>query len=388
MSSAIVSTKMASLSDMPGLKSDSDTSDSDDDFSNANQRRPMVVPARASASAIHPPSRPIASVARHPVGSTPQPARSSTDAHTIPSRSTTSTPTTTTTRTSYDPPPSAFRIGNCVRVIGLQQRADLNGCPGFVSDEMEKVSERWAVEIVKGLDVETVKLRRANMTILNNLDSFDPGDLAVTPQELVSINSATSDVHVRSQIRAQERPWHRAALRLIGHKFYCGVRLHSQNFIIGFDMRVGIQQALQKNDRCVKAGLPLIFEHFGEIAFGADHPQELFAMYFQVLPEALKHLPWNCHKFSMDDSFVSDFRNVPLNCDTFCSSKLVMMRLESRSQQIIPLIFDQAGFQIAAAAPSARSRPCPEGLACLMSNLRREMQNKAPTSNLFGLMYR
>jgi hypothetical protein len=316
---------------------------------------------------------------------------------------------------------SAFRLGTCVRVIGLQQRADLNECPGYVCGEMKKDCERWPVEVIKGLkrDFETVMLRGVNMTVLGNLDAFDPGSSATGPQELVLKDPASSEVHVRSQIRAQQHPWHRAALHLIGHKFYCSVRPKIEDFIIGFDMRVGIQIALASNEACVHYGLPLIFEHFGEIAFGADDPEDLFTMYFQVLPAALRNLPWNCHKFSIDPP-VSDFKSVPLSCDTFCSTNLVMVLSQPQSPSSI--IFHRRGFEIAASSPSPheteaaaepsdirlRSRTrewqhqhqprqqqqlqlqqqqmSPEGVACLMSNIRREIQSKSPAMN--QLLYR
>ena len=130
---------------------------------------------------------------------------------------------------------------------------------------MEKDTERWPVEVIKGLkrDFETVKLRGDNMTVLGSLDAFGPGVSATCAQELVLKDPATSEVHVRSQIRAQQHPWHRAALHLIGQKFYCSVRPTIQDFMTGFNMRAEIQNALANHEACVQYGLPLIFEHFG-----------------------------------------------------------------------------------------------------------------------------
>jgi hypothetical protein len=82
------------------------------------------------------------------------------------------------------------------------------------------------------------------MTTLGNLNAVDLGGLATGPQALVFQDHATSEVHVRSHIRAQHCPWHCAALHLMGYKFYCRVLPTILDFIIGFDMRVGIQTAL------------------------------------------------------------------------------------------------------------------------------------------------
>ena len=400
--------------------------DSGDDFSSANQRNHSpprqndVAPATSPVSTDCASSRP-----KLPSACRGQPAQvSEVSQHHVAVDPTGTQPATSSTAATSSQQASAFRLGTCVRVIGLQQRADLNECPGYVCGEMEKDCERWPVEVIKGLnrDFETVMLRGVNMTVLGNLDACDPGVSATGPQELVLKDPASSEVHVRSQIRAQQHPWHRAALHLIGHKFYCSVRPKIEDFIIGFDMRVGIQIALANNEACVQYGLPLIFEHFGEIAFGADDPEDLFSMYFQVLPAALRNLPWNCHKFSIDPP-VSDFKSVPLSCDTFCSTDLLVMVL-SQPQSPSSIIFNRRGFEIAASSPSPQigqapeaeaaaenpharlrsrfremeqqrqlrqqqqqqKRPSPEGIACLMSNIRREIQSKSPTMN--QLLYR
>jgi hypothetical protein len=397
------------LSGMPGLKSDSDTSDSDDDVPNIpsyiNQSRHP--PPRNGAAATAPAAAARASSRPNvpPSNSRPQPAPVSQQRipvetnNVFTTKSTAaSVPPSSSQRPAVNAPP--FRHGNCIRVTGLQQRADLNGCPGLVIGEMDSVSERWPVEVIKGPGREFVpfKLRASNMTPIGNLGALDPADSTTDPQNIVlkDSNKATSDVQVRSQMRAQPRAWHRAALHLIGHKFYCSVRPKIQDFVIGFDMRLEIQKALENNDACVQYGLPLIFEHFGEIAFGADDPQHLFTMYFRVLPEALRNLPWfsKCHKFSID-SAVSDFKSVPLSWDTFCSSMLIMKRSDPQSQtsplQSAPLIFNKTGFQEASSSSLQISRahhPSPEGIACLTSNIRREIQSKAPTMNHVGLLYR
>ena len=404
--------------------------DSGDDFSSANQRNHSpprqndVAPATSPVSTDCASSRP-----KLPSACRGQPAQvSEVSQHHVAVDPTGTQPATSSTAATSSQQASAFRLGTCVRVIGLQQRADLNECPGYVYGEMEKDCERWPVEVIKGLnrDFETVMLRGVNMTVLGNLDACYSGSSATGPQELVLKDPATSEVHVRSQIRAQQHPWHRAALHLIGHKFYCSVRPKIEDFIIGFDMRVGIQNALANNEACVQYGLPLIFEHFGQIAFGADDPEDLFAMYFQVLPAALSNLPWNCHKFSIDPP-VSDFKSVPLSCDTFCSTNLVMVLSQPQSPSSI--IFNRRGFETAASSPSPQigraaeteaaaeppdvrrrsrirewqqqhqprqqeqlqlhqqqKRPSPEGIACLMSNIRREIQSKSPTMN--QLLYR
>jgi hypothetical protein len=403
---------------MPGLETDSG-----DDFSRANQRNHSpprqndVAPATSPVSTDCASSRP-----KLPSACRGQPAQvSGVSQQHVAVDPTGTQPTTSSAAATSSRQASAFRLGIYVRVIGLRQRTDMNGCPGYVCGEMEKDCERWPVEVMKGPNrvFETVMLRGVNMTVLGNLDDFDPGSPATCAQELVLKDPATSEVDVRSQIRAQRHPWHRAALHLIGHKFYCSVRPKIEHFIIGFDMRVGVKNALANNDACVQSGLPLIFDHFGEIAFGADEPEDLFTMYFQVLPAALRNLPWNCHKFSIDPP-VSDFKSVPLSCDTFCSTNLVMVL--SQPQSPLSIIFNRRGFEIAASSPSPQidrapeaeaaaqppdirlhcrirewqqqhlqlqqqqKRPSPEGIACLMSNIRGEIQSKSPTMN--QLLYR
>jgi hypothetical protein len=389
------------LSGMPGLKSDSDTSSDssdcyDDDRSNNDRNRRSRPPPRNAAPATAPaatarvPGRPNVPLSR------PQPAPVSQQR--IPVASTKSAAASAPSPSSQQAPP--FRHGKCIRVTGLQQRADLNGCPGLVIGEMDSLSERWPVEVIKGAgrEFELIKLRGSNMTDIGNLGALDPADSTTDPQNIVlkDSNKATSDAHVRSQLRAQPRAWHRAALHLIGHKLYCSVRPKVQDFVIGFDMRAGILKALENNDACVQHGLPLIFEHFGEIAFGADDPQHLFSMYFRVLPEALRNLPWfsKCHKFSVDPA-VSDFKSVPLSWDTFCSSVLLVKRSDPQSQasslQSAPLIFNRAGFEEASSTSLQISRahcPSPEGIACLTSSIRREIQSKSPTLSHLGLLYR
>jgi hypothetical protein len=132
----------------------------------------------------------------------------------------------------------------------------------------------------------------------------------------------------------------------------------------------------------VQYGLPLIFEHFGEIAFGADDPEDLFAMYFQVLPAALRNLPWNCHKFSIDPP-VSDFKSVPLSCDTFCSTNLVMVLSQPQSPSSI--IFNRRGFEIGASSPSPQIGQAAEAEAAaeppdirLRSRIREWQQQHQP----------
>jgi hypothetical protein len=283
-----------------------------------------------------------------------------------------STASTATIPPSHRTP--AFRHGSCVRAIGLQSRADLNGCPGYVCGEQDESTQRWPVTVIKGLEqgVEIVKLRGTNMTILNDLDAMNPGDIAAIPEDPVS----------------RDRRWHLAALHLIGRKFYCSFRPKSQDFVVGFDMRVGIHKALEGNEMCVRSGISLIFEQFDEIAFGGDDLEEVFSMYFKVLPAALKDLPWNGHKFSPMQPLVSDFRSVPLSQDIFCSPNLSMKRAESHSK---PLIFSSAGLQthVDASEPVLlhRGQPCLEATLKLVTTTFKEVMSKSPTYNV-SLIYR
>ncbi len=375
-------------SDMPSLISDSDTSDSDNDSSSVNQRgRPIMVPrnpvppARSSATpATRPAARPDPSV---PVSSMPSPANSSRDAHSNPTTSAKDSQRVPSAppvgaASSVTIPPShqapAFRHGSCVRAIGLQSRDDLNGCPGYVCGELDKSTQRWPVTVIKGLElgVEIVKLRGANMTILNDVDAWVPGDIAAIPQNPVS----------------KDRRWHLASLHLIGRKFYCSFRPKIQDFVFGFDMRAGIQQALEGNEACIRSGVSLIFEQFGEIAFGGDDLEAVFSMYFKVLPTALKDLPWNGHKFSSVQPHVSDFRSVPLSQDVFCSPILSMKHSETHSK---PVIFSNSGLQthinLSDPVLLQRGQPCIEAILKLVATISKEVMSKNPTYNV-SLMYR
>jgi len=176
----------------------------------------------------------------------------------------------------------------------------------------------------------------------------------------------------------------RAALHLMGHKFYCSFRPVSENFKIGFAMNVGIQKALEADDSCVKAGLPLIFRQFGEIAFGNDNLEDVFSFFFKTIPAALKELPWNDHKFSREQLVVSDFRSAPPSSEigSFCVSTLVIPQTGHFAS------FDKFGCQLheAASVPVSRE-PCPEALKSLTHLFRREVQRERPAINI-GLVYR
>ena len=341
--------------DMPALNSDSDSSDSDEDAPPQQRWAPRnnIPPTRTTAIAAQPAARPDGPAANNRIGSTSGP-RSASDADRAASARSglSSSVPLQQQRNSHVPtraPPApapgpqssaaaAFSHGNCVRIIGLQARSDLNGCPGYVCGEMEKSSERWPVTVIKGpgRDVEVVKLRGGNMAIINVLDSCDPGDKAEIPPELVSRDTTAVNSQRLAQIREHHRRWHRAALHLIGHKFYCSLRPSKSNFPEGFNFRAGIQKALEENDACVKSGIPLIFLNLGEIAFGCDDLKELFHMYFKVLPAALKDLPWKNHKFSFKQPPVADFRSVPpVSFDVFGSSSLIIMRSESHSNAVV-----------------------------------------------------
>jgi hypothetical protein len=168
------------------------------------------------------------------------------------------------------------------------------------------------------------------MAIINDLDACDPGHTAEIPPDLRGTN-ATDPRSLAMKIRDHQRRWHRAALHLIGHKFYCSLRPQSQNFSEGFDYRTGIHKALEKNDVCRKSGLPLIFLNIGEIAFGCDDLEEVFRMFFNVLPAVLKDLPWKDHKFLFTQPHISDFRSIPASFDVFGSSNLLLMRSDSQT---------------------------------------------------------
>jgi hypothetical protein len=320
----------------------------------------------------------------------PSPANSSRDAHSNPTTSTKEKiaplsqkqipPVSTASSATIPPSPRtpAFRHGSCVRAIGLQSRGDLNGCPGYVCGEQDESTQRWPVKVIKGAEI--VKLREADMTILNDLDAMDPGDIAAIPEDPVS----------------RDRRWHLAALHLIGKKFYCSFRPKIQDFVIGFDMRAGILKALEGNEICVRCGISLIFEQFDEIAFGGDDLEEVFSMYFKVLPAALKDLPWNGHKFSPVQPPVSDFRSVPLSQDIFCSPNLSMKRAEIRSKPLglgvfSALIFSSAGlqthFDVSKSVFLHRGQPCLEATLKLVTTISKENMSKNPTFNV-SLMYR
>jgi len=77
-------------------------------------------------------------------------------------------------------PPShipTFYKGAVVRIVGLKSRADLNGCPGLVLDEMDSCSKRWPVTVTKGRRNEDVLLLAANMTIVTDEHAIDDLDL-------------------------------------------------------------------------------------------------------------------------------------------------------------------------------------------------------------------
>jgi hypothetical protein len=382
-------------SDMPSLISDSDTSDSDDDAPSVNHRGrpPMAPPRNPVAPARSSAARPVPR-SDGPVHVSSMPSPATRDAHSNPTTSTkekiapvsqkqnppastlftdsTRSPTSTHAGISHLTP--AFRHGSCVRAIRLQTRGDLNGCPGYVCGEQDETTQRWPVTVIKGLEqgVEIVKLRDTNMAILNDLDGMDPGDIAAIPKDPLS----------------RDRRWHLAALHLIGKKIYCSFRPKIQDFVVGFDMRVGIQKALEGNEMCVRSGISLIFEQFDEIAFGGDDLEEVFSMYFKVLPAALKDLPWNGHKFSPVQPPVSDFRSVPLSLDVFCSPTLSMKRAESHSKH---LIFSSAGLQthvdVSEPVLLHRGQPCLEATLKLVNTAFKEVTSKSPTYNV-SLIYR
>jgi hypothetical protein len=353
---------------MPALKSDSDTSDSEEELPPQRQQPhrafpPSRMPAPASASASRLAPRSDHPSLRPPLNSNLNPAGPMRDTHATSSESAQgSTAPVSQQRISPNPPPSpapippmsstsGFSRGNCVRVVGLQRRADLNGCPGYVCGEMEKASERWEVRVIKGprQGSEPVKLRSYNMTIIHDLDAFDPGYTGGIPPEIASKGQAAIQDH--------KRRWHRAALHLIGRKFYCSLRPLEHQFADGFDMD-RIQKALEDNSECVKSGIPLIYQEFRQIAFASDDLEDLFTLYFRVLPEALKGLPWKGHKFSVLQPSVLDFRSAPLSnyfedplsphvfkshlrsIDVFGSSSLVMML---QIQYTNPAIFSSSG---------------------------------------------
>jgi hypothetical protein len=160
-------------SDMPELNSDSDTSDSDDDAPNQRwqpqQSRNFVPPARSpfparpaartDGPAVRSNSNPVNSVpnsipaVRNPMNSVPNGSAP------VSQQQTSHVPIPSSAPTLQSSKASAFCHGNCVRITGLQSRPDLNGCPGYVSDEMDTSSGRWPVIVVKGpgRGVETVK---------------------------------------------------------------------------------------------------------------------------------------------------------------------------------------------------------------------------------------
>jgi hypothetical protein len=394
-------------SDMPELNSDSDTSDSDEDAPNQRwQPPPSRNSGRAAAfSAARPAARSDGPAVRNPANSMPNPNSSEREAQPgaiprggkgnvapVSQQQNSHVPIPSSAPTSQSSNSSAFCHGNCVRITGLQSRADLNGCPGYVSDEMDKSSGRWPVIVVKGAgrDVETVKLRGVNMAIIKDLDACDPGHTAEIPTELRETNAADPQI-LAKKIRDHKRRWHRAALHLIGHKFYCSLRPQSQNFAEGFNFRAGIQKALETNDVSRKYGLPLIFLNFGEIAFGCDDLEEVFRMYFNVLPAALRDLPWKDHKFSFKQPPVSDFKSIPVSFDVFGSSNLLLMRSDSQTnafrfnsqglQPHVPQRVTESNHQDLCEQPSG------EALERLSQTIREEFKSEQRTL-YSGLCYR
>jgi hypothetical protein len=180
--------------------------------------------------------------------------------------------------------------------------------------------------------------------------------------------------HFPDEVKSMFTPsdYDRAALHLMGHKFYCSFRPVSENFKVGFEMNVEIQKALEADKRCVKAGIPLIFQHFGEIAFGSDDLKDAFTLFFKTIPAILKDLPWNSgHKFSQAPN-VCDFRSAPLSNEigTFCAPSLTFPR--SGSNASMPM-FGIFGWRASPRA-TAIDYPCSEAIALLTAMIRGEAQ--------------
>ena len=373
---------------MPALNSDSDTSDSEEELPRQRWK---------SRSAFPPPRTTASAAASRPNGPSVRPAQAAQPSNApVPQQRSTQVPPSPPAPSPAMSRVSAFCHGNCVRVMGLQSRVDLNGCPGYVCGDMEKASERWPVTVIKGLrkGVEIVKLRSVNMSIMNDIDSFDPGKEAVVPPEIVSRKQAA--------VRDHKRRWHRAALHLIGKKFYCSLRPHIHQFADGFDMG-RIQEALEDNEACVQSGIPLVYEQFRQIAFASDNLQELFDMYFQVLPMVLKDLPWMYQKFSVEDCTLSEFASL-----SFCqmvedphSRRLI--QLDPRSLDIFgslgvcinqpnPAFFSSTGItkvtsdllpvHNAIHPQYPIERPCGDAVELLSKTIRNQLKGDYPESNI------